>query len=480
MNLRPIFYVMGLLLLILAMAMVLPLLIDLRSNNPDWKVFFLCILITSFFGGALTLSNFGQDFNLNIRQAFTMTVSSWVAVSAFAALPFNLSELQLGYTDAFFEAVSGLTTTGATVVTGLDNAPPGILLWRAILQWMGGLSLILMALSVMPFLNIGGMKIFRTEAAEGDRALPRMASLSLSLALIYAIFTLACALSYYLCGMTKFDAMVHAMTTLSTGGFTTHDASLGYYQNPAMECVAILFMILAGMPFVLYIKTIQGSRFALLRDQQVRLFLFIIVASSIALSANLYLAEGIPASQSLLDAVFNVVSLMTGTGYVSHNYNLWGGFATALLFFLMASGACAGSTTCGIKLFRFQVFFTIIRVQLKKLVYPRGVFRAVYNGKPIPDDVPLSVISFLFMYATTFMLVALALAMVGLDPMTALSGAIATLSNAGPGMGDIIGPLGNYGPLPEAAKWILSTSMILGRLEILAALVILHPLFWKN
>jgi trk system potassium uptake protein TrkH len=480
MDLRPVLYVIGLLLSAMAVCMVLPMLADLRTGHEDWRVFFLCIFITAFFGGSLVLSNAGSEFRPTIRQAFLMTFLSWVVVCIFASFPFVLSEMNMTFTDALFEAISGITTTGSTVIISLDNAPPGILVWRALLQWVGGLSLILMALSVMPFLNIGGMKLFRTDAGENDIALPRMINLSVSLALIYFCLTLLCASFYFLCGMTKFDALAHAMTTLSTGGFSTHDASLGYYQNPYIEFVAILFMILGGIPFVLYLKTLKGDRKAIFNDTQVRLFLGILAVCILALTINLALYQGMYPAEASTSAAFNVVSLMTGTGYTNSNYDLWGGFATTLLFFLMATGACAGSTSCGIKIFRFQVLFIAIRVQLKKLLYPRGVFRAQYNGRPIPPDVTPSVMSFLLLFAGCFVLVTLALAAVGLDPMTALSGAMSSLSNTGPGMGDIIGPLGNYYGLPDPAKWILSFSMLLGRLEIMAALIFLHPLFWKH
>jgi trk system potassium uptake protein TrkH len=480
MDLRPVFYVIGLLLSALSVCMVLPMLVDMRVGNEDWKVFLLCIFITAFFGGAMVLSNSGLEFKPTVRQAFLMTFFSWVALSIFSALPFHFSALGMSFTDSLFETVSGLTTTGSSVMISLDTSPPGLLIWRALLQWLGGLSLIIMALSVMPFLNIGGMQLFRSEISENDYALPRMARLSLSLGLIYFCLTIICAFAYALFGMTKFDALAHAMTTLSSGGFSTHDSSLGYYQSPQIEWTAVLFMFLGGLPFVLYLKTLQGHRRALIDDQQVRFYVSILVVSIATLTISLISKYGLSTQVALKNAAFSTVSLLTSTGFTTENYDLWGGYSVSALFFLIAIGACAGSTSGGIKLFRLQVFYTIIRVQLKKLIYPHGTFRALYNGRPIPTDVPLSVMSFLFLFAMSFVVITLALTATGLDTMTALSGAITTLSNTGPGMGNIIGPLGNFYALPMASKWILTFSMLLGRLEIMAVIVLLHPLFWKN
>ena len=480
MDFRPILYILGILLSILAISMVLPMLADIYWGNDDWRVFFLCIVITSFFGGSLILSNTSDEINMNLHQAFMMTFLSWVTLPIFASLPFTLSDMNLSFTDSFFEAVSGLTTTGSTVVTGLDTAPPGFLLWRAILQWLGGIGIIIMAMSVLPFLNVGGMQIFKTELSENEKALPRTAQLASSIGMIYIALTMICVLAYFMAGMGKFDAVAHAMTTIATGGFSTYDASIAHFNSDLIELLAIIFMILSGIPFVLYLKASNGNFVPLFRDTQVHWFLIILAVSIFALTAYLT----ITADRSLWDAfiacAFNTVSLMTGTGYTTEAYDLWGGFAVALLFFLMAMGACAGSTSCGIKLFRFQIFFAVAAVQIKKLLHPHAAYVAHYNKKPIPSDVPLSVMSFLFLYAVCFIVLALALSAIGLDFITALSGAMTSISNVGPGLGNIIGPAGSFAPLPESAKWVLSIGMLLGRLEILAAFVIFHPDFWRH
>ncbi len=480
MDLRPVFYVVGILLSILAISMILPLLADLYFDNEDWKVFFLCIIVTTFFGGSLIMANAGQSFTINTRQAFMLITVSWICLAFFAALPFKLTGLDMNFTDAYFEAMSGLTTTGSTVIVGLDSAPPGILLWRALLQWLGGIGIIIMAMSVLPFLNVGGMQIFRTELSESEKVLPRTAQISSSIGLIYLVFTLGCIVAYMMCGMSTFDAIAHALSTISTGGFSTYDSSFANFQSASVEVVAITFMLIGSLPFVLYLKAVHGNIYALFRDTQVQWFLSIVSISITVMVIYLITQQGREFFDSLLASSFNIISLITGTGFVKGDYNQWGGFAVSLLFFLMVMGGCAGSTSCGIKTFRFQVFYTVAKVQIQKLIHPNGVFIARYNGKPLPSDVPLSVMSFLFLYALSFAIVAIALSFVGLDFITAMSGAVTTISNVGPGLGDIIGPAGSFATLPDSAKWIMSISMLLGRLEIFTVLVMLSPTFWTR
>ena len=311
-----------------------------------------------------------------------MIFLSWLVLSIFASLPFTLAGMNMSFTDAFFEAVSGITTTGSTVIVGLDTAPPGILLWRAILQWLGGIGIIIMAMSVLPFLNVGGMQIFNTELSENEKVLPRAAQLASSIGIIYVFMTVACVLAYMIAGMGKFDALAHAMTTIATGGFSTYDGSIGHFNSDAIDLIAVFFMISAGIPFVLYLKAVRGNFKPIFKDVQVRAFMLIIFLSVSALSIYLSFYQGTNLWHAFVQTSFNVVSLMTGTGYATEDYNQWGGFAIALLFFLMAMGACAGSTSCGIKIFRFQIFFAVAKVQIKKLLHPHGTFIAHYNGKP--------------------------------------------------------------------------------------------------
>lgn len=480
MDLRPVLYVNGILITILAISMGLPMLADLYFGHPDWKVFLLCIIITAFFGGSLILSNAGQVNSVSVKQAFMLITSAWCSLAFFAALPLKMSAMDLTFTDSFFEAMSGITTTGSTVITGLDSAPPGILLWRAILQWLGGIGIIIMAMSVLPFLNVGGMQIFRTELSESEKVLPRTAQLASSIGLIYLILTLICIICYMMSGMQTFDAIAHALTTISTGGFSTFDTSFGHYQTMSTELVAIVFMIAGGLPFVLYLKAAQGNIRPFFKDVQVRGFIGILAVSIILTSIYLVTNNYMNGGEALLHSSFNIISLVTGTGYTNYDYNQWGGFVIAFFFMLMVVGGCAGSTSCGIKIFRFQVFYAVAKVQVQKLIYPNGVFIASYNGKPLAPDVPLSVMSFLFLYALSFAVLAIALSFVGLDFLTAMSGAVTSISNVGPGLGEIIGPTGTFQDLPNSAKWILSAGMLIGRLEIFTVLVMLSPSFWKN
>lgn len=477
---RPIALVNGILLATLATAMLLPAIVDLALGNPDWIVFATAAGASLFVGLALTLSTRGSVGQMSIREAFLMTTLAWIVLAVFAALPFVWSELSLSYTDAFFEAMSGLTTTGATVITGLDDAPPGILLWRGLLQWLGGLGIIVMAIAVLPMLQVGGMQLFKVEAFDtSEKILPRAAQISGSLTGLYILFTVICAIAYHLAGMRLLDAAIHAMTTIATGGFSSHDASMGYFRSTAIEVIAIVFMIIGSMPFILYIKTVQGQTRALFRDSQVRLFLFLLMAFSLlALIAQGQSEHSV--DHGLREAVFNVVSIMTGTGYATVDYDLWGPFAIAVFFCLMFIGGCAGSTSCGIKVFRFLVLYQNISQHLKRILHPHGVFVNMFNGRQLPDNVSGAVMSFFFVYFLTVAVVAVLLSLEGLDIVTALSAAATTVSNVGPGLGTTIGPAGTFQPLSDTAKWTLSAAMLLGRLELFTVLVLLVPRFWRR
>lgn len=479
-NFKPVFFVLGILLSILSLSMVLPMLADLYFGHSDWKIFFISIVITAFFGGSLILSNNTKNIDINTRQAFMLVFASWLGLAIFAAIPFTASELDMSYTDSFFEAMSGITTTGATVIVGLDDAPPGILLWRAILQWLGGIGIILMAMSILPFLNVGGMQIFKTELSEDEKVLPRAAQLASSIGLIYVILTVICIICYMLSGLEAFDAIAHAMTTISTGGFSTFDSSFAHYHDTIWpELVAIVFMLIGGMPFVLYLKALRGNLRPFFLDSQVRWFLSFVSVVIMIVTSYLVLNNDVDVVEALRRASFNVVSVITGTGYANGDYNSWGSLPIAIFFFIMLVGGCAGSTSCGIKIFRFQVLFTIAKMQVKRLLFPHGVFIPHYNGKPIPPDVPLSVMGFFFLYMLTCALVAVALSLVGMDFLEAMSGAVTAVSNVGPGLGEI-GPNGNFKDLSDSAKWILSAAMLIGRLEIFTVLVLLAPQFWTR
>ena len=461
--------------------MGIPALADAAVGHPDWQVFALSAALTLFVGGALVLTNRTRGIRLTIRQAFVLTTASWVVLAAFASLPFAFSDLGLSFTDAFFEAMSGITTTGSTVISGLDSAPPGILLWRALLQWLGGIGIIVVAVGVLPILRIGGMQLFRMESSDSsEKVLPRVTQVAAGIGLIYIALTAICAASYRLAGMTSFESVVHAMTTIATGGFSTSDASVGHFDSAPIEWIATVFMVTGALPFVLYLQAVRGKPGLLIRDSQVQWFLSIVAVGILSLAAWQWLENGSALGLAIRQAAFNVVSIITGTGYATTDFSQWGGFALAAFFLFMFIGGCAGSTSCGIKVFRFQVLYATARVQMSRLTQPHGVFIPLYNRRPISEAVAASVMGFFFLFVVCFAVLALLLGMLGLDFLTSVSGAASAMANVGPGLGEIIGPAGTFASLPDAAKWLLAAGMLLGRLELFTVLVLFTPAFWRG
>ncbi len=480
---RLIVFVLGLLLATVGLAMLVPALVDVWADNPDWLVFALSSGLTFFVGFTSVLATYrgrGQE-NLSVQQAFILTTASWIVIPLFAALPFSFSVLELSYTDAFFEAMSGLTTTGSTVITGLDSAPPGILLWRALLQWMGGIGIIVMAVAILPLLQIGGMQLFRMESSDtSEKVLPRVGQIAAAIGIIYFVLTALCTIALWSAGTTFFEASAHAMTTIATGGFSTSDLSVGYFDSVTIDAIVTVFMLLGSLPFLLYLQAVRGQPFRLWSDSQVRWFLSIVLVCIAAVVLWQTLANERALGEAVRYASFNVVSIITGTGYSTADYAAWGSFPVACFFFFMFVGGCAGSTSCGLKIFRFQVLYEATKIQMYRLLQPHGVFVPHYNGRPLPEHVIDSVFSFIFLFILIFGILTLALFSIGLDFMTALSGAATAIANVGPALGDIIGPTGTFAPLPDSAKWVLSLGMLLGRLELLTVLVLFTPQFWKG
>jgi len=480
-DLKPVLLAVGLLLSTLGAAMLLPALFDAAAGNPDWSVFAASAGVTLFVGGGLTVSNWGRSRDLTIKQAFLLTTVSWVALTAFAAIPFAWSSLELSYTDSFFEAMSGITTTGSTIITDLREAPPGILLWRGVLQWLGGLGIIVMALSVLPMLKVGGMQLFRVEGFDtAGKILPRATQIAGELAVLYIVLTAVCASAYNMLGMSAFDALVHSMTTIATGGYSNHNASIGHFASVPIELTAVVFMVLGSLPFALYLRALHGDFRTMLRDSQVRWFLGTIAVFTVV--GVLAHGPGAPGTGSgiYVDSLFNVVSIMTGTGYATTAYDTWSPLAMSLFFILMFIGGCSGSTSCGIKIFRFQVLFQGLRQKVRLMFHPHGVFLETYNGRPLSPDVISAVTTFFFLYIGTFAVIAVLLELIGLDTISAISGAATAISNVGPALGDTIGPAGTFASLPDSAKWVLCVAMLLGRLELFAVLVLLLPAFWLS
>ncbi len=478
---RPVLFVIGILLLPLSLGMLLPAIADGVVQNPGWRHFVASSGLTLFIAGALILTNRSDYFSLTLRQGFLLTTCAWIAVSAFAALPFVLGPFNLTYTDGFFEAISGLTTTGSTVLSHLDTLPPGILLWRGMLQWLGGIGIIVMAVAMLPFLNVGGMQLFRTESSDqSEKVLPRAGQIATATVGAYTVLSLLCATAYYAGGMTGFEAVIHAMTTLSTGGFSTSDQSVGHFSSPFIHWTGSVFMLLGSLPFVLYIRLVRGDGAAFWRNSQVRSFAAIVAAATLMMTALLWLRNGQPLFKSFTLAAFNVISVVTTTGYVTADYGLWGSYAAVVFFFLTFIGGCTGSTAGGLKIMRFEIMAKSVERQFSRLIYPHGIHHIVYMNRTVEPDVRISVAVFLTLFLLSAVVLTIILSLAGLDFVTSVSGAATAISNVGPGLGPTIGPAGNFSSLPDSAKWALSAGMLLGRLEIFTFLVLLTPDFWRS
>ena len=478
---RSILNIIGLLLCIESLAMVLPLVLDLVNNNNDWKQFFYSSLLTFLIGSVLFISFKKEKIKVDIRQAFLLTIISWLLIAIFGSIPFVYTSTSLSYTDAFFETISGITTTGATVIYNLDNLPEGILLWRSLLQWFGGIGIIVLAIAILPTLQIGGMQLLHMEHDDPyEKTLPKINQFVIEIFFLYIFLTTVCGFLYYINGMSSFDAVIHSLTTISTGGFSSHDLSFAYFDSLNIEIVSVLFMIIGSLPFVIYLQFIHGQRFSIFQDDQIRLFAYILII--IVGITSLWLINNF--SNDLLYSIrislFNITSILTGTGYTNHNYSNWGSFGLVIMMIIMFIGGCAGSTTGGIKIFRLQILFRGAWLQLKKLTQPHAILMMRFNGKKVNENTYNSIMGFFFMYIFIFVLSAISLSFFNLDFVTSFSAAASAISNVGPGLGNIIGPSGNYSSLSEGAKWILAITMLIGRLEIFTILVLLSSNFWKK
>ena len=477
-NYKTVFFTLGILQIILGIFMLIPIIAQFFYNEID-SSFLSASIVTIIFGTLFFLSNLDHDKKLNLQQAFLVTALSWLSIAIFSSLPFIFSNTNFSITNAFFESMSGITTTGSTIISNLESMPKGILLWRAILQWLGGIGIIVMAITLMPIMNVGGMQLFKISNNDSsEKILPKSKEIALRLIFIYLILTLFCAISYKILGMNIFDSLTHAMTTIATGGFSNYNDSIGFFNSISIEISAMVFIILGSLPFIVYIKFLNGNKKIFLNDIQIRTFIKIILISIVLLA--IYLALSQSNSFNLRSIFFNVISILTGTGYVNAQFDSWGGFPIVLFLLLMFIGGCAGSTTCGIKIFRIQILYSFISNQLKKIIYPKGVFILKYDQNPVDNKFISSVISFIYLYFMIFFAITALLSLTGLDFITSISGAATSISNVGPGLGSIIGPNGNFSSLPDISKWILTLGMILGRLELFAILVLFLPSFWRN
>ena len=479
-NYKTVFFTLGVLQIILGLSMIVPILTQFFYNQID-SGFISSGLVTIVFGVLFFLSNLDHDKKLNLPQAFLLTALSWLSIAIFGSLPFIFSNIELSFTDAFFESMSGITTTGSTIITNLNETPKAILLWRAMLQWLGGIGIIVMAITLMPIMNIGGMQLFAiSTSSTPEKILPKSKEISVRLVLIYSVLTIACALFYKIFGMGFFDSIVHSMTTIATGGFSNYNESIGYFNNALIEITSMIFIILGSVPFIAYIKYLNGNKKIFLNDAQIKMFLKIIIFSILLMFFYLSIKNQSIFDINLRSISFNVISILTGTGYVTENFSNWGQFPLIYFLILMFIGGCAGSTACGIKIFRVQILYQFLSNQLKKIIYPRGIFNIKYENNNVDEKFMASIISFIFLYIVIFFIITALLSINGLNFITAISASATSISNVGPGLGDIIGPNGNFSQLNNISKWILSLGMILGRLELFAVLVLFIPSFWRK
>ena len=477
-NYKTVFFTLGILQIILGIFMLIPIIVQFFYEDID-SSFFGASIVTIIFGTLFFLSNLDHDKKLNLQQAFLLTALSWLSIAIFGSLPFIFSSINFSITNAFFESMSGITTTGSTVISNLEEIPKGILLWRAILQWLGGIGIIVMAITLMPIMNVGGMQLFKvTSNDSSEKIMPKSKEIAIRLILIYLFLTFLCAASYKILGMNMFDSITHSMTTIATGGFSNYNESIGFFDSVSIEIFAMIFIILGSLPFIVYIKFLNGNKKIFFSDIQIKTFIKIIFISVLILT--IFLAFDNSIDFNFRSIFFNVVSILTGTGYVNAQFDSWGGFPIILFIILMFIGGCAGSTTCGIKIFRIQILYSFFINQIKKIIYPKGIFILKYDQNRVDNKFIASIISFIYMYLVIFFIITMLLSLTGLDFITSISGAATSISNVGPGLGSTIGPNGNFSSLPDISKWILTLGMILGRLELFAILVLFLPSFWRN
>ncbi len=480
-NNKTVFFLIGILLIVLGLSMLAPYSMQVIYKENSHS-FISSSFVTIFIGILCILANLEKDLKLNLRQTFLFSTLAWVTVAIFGSLPFILSNQEFSFSDAFFESMSGITTTGATIISDLDNSPKSILLWRAIMQWLGGIGIVVMAITILPLLKVGGMQLFKMEGPDStEKILPRTIEVAAIIISTYIALTFLCGFFYWVFGMTIFDSVSHSMTTIATGGFSTHNESIGFFKNSNIEIVASIFIILGSIPFISYLKFAKGNRKIFYTDVQIKGLIYLLAISIIVMF--LYLLF-INYESNLFDKIrissFNVISILSGTGYVTDDFGLWGKFSLIFFLLLMFIGGCAGSTACGIKIFRLQMLLIFLKNQIKKLISPNSVIITKYNNQKISDDFINSVIIFIFTFLFIFLIIAMLLSISGLDFITSISGAASSISNVGPGLGEVIGPNGNYKNIPELSKWILSVGMLLGRLELFAVLVLFFPSFWRN
>ncbi|AGT09675.1 TrkH family potassium uptake protein [Paracoccus aminophilus] len=480
-DIRPVANTIGKLVVTLGAAMSLPMLVDYAHDDPNWKSFLESGILCAVIGSLIVFATRSNEKSLNLQQAFLLTNGLWIVLPLFGALPFFLGAPHVGFTDAFFESMSGLSTTGTTAFPSLDTLPKGTHLWRGQLQWLGGLGIIVVAMIFLPVMKVGGMQFFRSEGFDTlGKILPRAFDIARETTLVYVFITVACAVTFIMLGMNGFDAVFHALTTCSTGGFSNYDASFGAYPG-APQLAASFFTILAALPFIRMVQLVRGDAMPLFEDVQVRAFLrWLFYAIAVIVLYRLVWLGAENPFHVMRETVFNVVTLTAGSGFGTGDVTQWGSFPFAILIMMGMIGGCTGSTTCSIKVFRYLVLFKAVRAQIRRMHSPHRVFPVMLEGRPLDREVVGSVMAYFTTFMLSFGLLIVALALTGLHPRTALTGAWATIANIGPIWGPEVSANGAVDQFPTASKWLMVIGMFLGRLEVLSVLVVLHPRFWRQ
>lgn len=480
-DIRSSLFIVGNLLIFIAFYMLIPTLVDLIHNGTDWVAFISISSFCFFIGFNISFVFKNKKKSLSINSAFFLTFLCWIILTLVASLPFYLGSINLNFIDSFFESMSGITTTGATVIENLDETSKSILIWRAMLQWLGGIGIIVIAIAVFPILKVGGMQLFKTEfSSKDEKVLPRTVTIASGIGVVYIVLTLCCFLFLMLSGMESFDSFAHSMTIIATGGFSTKNMSIGHFNSVYIEFVTIFFMLISALPFLLLFQFSKGKFLELLKNSQVRFFFMIVFVLTLITTFWLMKYYEVNFLQALRISSFSIISITTGSGFSTYDFSAWGSFTTLILLFFMLIGGCSGSSSCGLKIFRLQILINNTFSLIKKIIQPRGVFIPTYNSKPIGNDILTSVTGFFFLYIFIFSLLTLILAYDGLDILTALSGSAAALANVGPGLSEFIGPSSNYSGLSDFSKIFLSFAMLIGRLELFPVLILLSPIFWRN
>ena len=480
-NLKSSLFVVGNLLVFFSIYSFIPGLFDYYNSGTDWAVFFVISIICLFSGLNISFIFKKKNKDVEVLSAFILTFISWIILTFIGSMPFYMGTPNLSLTNSLFESMSGLTTTGATVITNLDSTSKSILLWRAMLQWLGGIGIIVIAIAIFPILKIGGMQLFQSEfSSKEEKVLPRTTTIATGIGFIYLLLTILCVFFLNITGLNFFDSIAHGMTIIATGGFSTKDMSIGYFDSVYTELVVIFFMIISSLPFILLFQATRGKVYDLINNSQVHFFLALLFVITVMVTFWLQKYYEVDFFQSLRISTFAVVSISTGSGFSTYDFSVWGTFTTLLFLFLMLMGGCSGSSSCGLKVFRIQILLKTSFNLVKKIIQPRGVFIPTYNSREIGEEVLNSVTGFFFLYMFVFGILTLVLAFDGQGILTSLSGSAAALANVGPGLNDLIGPSGTYSELTNFSKIFLCFGMLIGRLELFPILILLSPQLWRR